>query len=200
MEKSLDKIKARVAELKEDEGGPTADDAHPTSSTTPASNDQKEKAKTEDKSTEEVGFLRPGVAVEELSVQEMQKAVEAVKFYQMNVCSLSFKSESVDVVLEKGTMDCVSLSSNKERDRECDEMCKEIFRVLRPGGTMVMVSVHGPEERLPFLKPLQEPERYGWKVAYKAIPFSPPESPMDKVVHCYIVTKSLALSDDAQIK
>ena len=76
-----------------------------------------------------------------------------VSYDVADVRSLSerdFPSSSFDAVLDKATFDCISCNStNKQADLEAMLLCA--FRVLRPGGVFLLVSMGDPESRVMWL-------------------------------------------------
>jgi len=60
-----------------------------------------------------------------------------------------FPNSSFDAVLDKATFDCIACNPTYQNDLEA--MLLEVFRVLRPGGVFVLISLGDPESRLCWL-------------------------------------------------
>lgn len=80
-------------------------------------------------------------------------------WFHMDVRVMQPPGESFDVVIDKGTMDCVLCS--KFPDEHCTQMCDEVCRVLRPGGTFLVIS-HATQS-LSFLNYFDKPS-HNWNV------------------------------------
>lgn len=90
---------------------------------------------------------------------------------------------TADVVLDKGTMDCVCLSGHARALAYLDEA----RRVLRPGGRMVVCSVHAGR----FAPLLAEGGRDAhWRVERReAVEYSPLELPEQRHTHMYVLER-----------
>ena len=66
---------------------------------------------------------------------------------------LTFESEAFDLVLDKGTLDCVWLGGGGGVERMLDE----VERVLKRGGAFMCFSLYGYEERMELM------EQGGWE-------------------------------------
>ena len=66
----------------------------------------------------------------------------------MDVRRLAFRDESLDAVLDKATFDAVLCAQDR---LWAAQLVQEVYRVLRPGGTYLMISLNSPDEVLPFL-------------------------------------------------
>lgn len=67
----------------------------------------------------------------------------------MDVCNLDFPASCFDVVFDKGMLDTLLTSSLALPQSKA--MLKEVYRVLRPGGMLLLVSHASPARRLPYL-------------------------------------------------
>jgi hypothetical protein len=106
-------------------------------------------------------------------------------FRTMDVRALKYESESFDVIIDKGTFDCVVLSADKSV--AVNEMLSELERVLRSdGGQLFLFSLYGPNTRMPYLTN----SKYNWSVEYRAINASPYELPDEQHTHLYFITKN----------
>lgn len=82
-----------------------------------------------------------------------------------------FPSESFDAVIDKATFDCIEC--NPENQKDIEAMLRSIFRVLRPGGVYLLISMGDPESRLCWLE--DEPG-LDWTVAARHMPIRSPRS------------------------
>lgn len=81
-----------------------------------------------------------------------------LKYLEMDARNLNFKDESIDVVLDKGTID--ALMCGDDSSENCDQLAREAYRVLKPGGTMICISYGIPSSRIEvFDKPY-----FNWKI------------------------------------
>ena len=83
----------------------------------------------------------------------------------MQQLDLQPDARSFDAVLDKATFDSVLCGEGGAERAE--RMLSEISRVLKPGGTFVMLSNAAPEERL--ATHLEKPD-YGWTCHSQPIP------------------------------
>lgn len=60
-----------------------------------------------------------------------------------------YASGSIDAVLDKGTYDCIACNEDYQEDLE--QMLLSVFRVLRPGGVYLLISLGDPKTRIPWL-------------------------------------------------
>ena len=63
----------------------------------------------------------------------------------------AFVSGSFDAVLDKATFDCLACNVTSDYQADLEDMCSEAFRVLRPGGVYILLSLAPPAARLPWL-------------------------------------------------
>ena len=61
-----------------------------------------------------------------------------------------FASGTFDAVVDKATFDCIACNGSDYRS-DLEAMCSEAFRVLRPGGVYLLLSLDAPAGRLPWL-------------------------------------------------
>lgn len=78
-----------------------------------------------------------------------------------NVTNLAFRSSSVDIVFDKGTLDAVSVEEDKDR-----KMIQEVYRVLRPGGCYIVVTMFPPSMKRDYF------ESMFYRVEHGAVPYS----------------------------
>ncbi|XP_047157200.1 EEF1A lysine methyltransferase 4 isoform X3 [Vigna umbellata] len=93
---------------------------------------------------------------------------------QMDVRDMSlFPDESFDGVIDKGTLD--SLMCGTDAPISASQMLAEVCRLLKPGGTYILITYGDPTVRMPHLsRPV-----FNWKIMLYNIPrpgFQKPES------------------------
>jgi SAM-dependent methyltransferase len=82
----------------------------------------------------------------------------------MDACGgLGFGDASFDGVLDKGTLDSVLCGENSTAN--AGKLCADVARVLKPGGTFILVSYGTPQDRLMHL----ENDDYRWKVTVHTV-------------------------------
>ena len=81
----------------------------------------------------------------------------------MNSCSLGHPDASFDAVIDKAMLD--SLLCGEASTANAGRYVSEVARVLKPGGTFIIVSFGTPENRLSYLE-----GDYGWQVTVHSIP------------------------------
>jgi SAM-dependent methyltransferase len=62
-----------------------------------------------------------------------------------------FPAGSFDAVVDKGTFDCIACNTAGDYQADLESMLRGAFRVLKPGGTYLLLSCGDPESRLPWL-------------------------------------------------
>jgi len=83
---------------------------------------------------------------------------QEMQWQKMDVTKLEFADGTFDVVLDKGTMDSVLCGEGSTK--HCAKMMSEISRVLKPGGTYIVISYGQPDYRLNYF---DKPE-YNWTI------------------------------------
>lgn len=74
----------------------------------------------------------------------------------MDVCEkLDFSNNSIDLIIDKGLMDSV-LCGEGFYER-LNKMLSECYRVLRPNGTLMVLSQGHPDTRVMYLKTKLQP-------------------------------------------
>merc|ERR1712178_225131 len=114
---------------------------------------------------------------------------QEMQWQKMDVTKLEFADGTFDVVLDKGTMDSVLCGEGSTK--HCAKMMSEISRVLKPGGTYIVISYGQPDYRLNYF---DKPE-YNWNilpaqsVPKPTVTASEDQDPAN-VHYIYIMTKS----------
>eukprot|EP01112_Ceratiomyxa_fruticulosa_P010058 TRINITY_DN2644_c0_g1_i2.p1 TRINITY_DN2644_c0_g1~~TRINITY_DN2644_c0_g1_i2.p1 ORF type:complete len:206 (+),score=38.36 TRINITY_DN2644_c0_g1_i2:634-1251(+) len=97
-------------------------------------------------------------------MEERYKNYPEMKWEVMDMLNMSYEAESFDIVLDKGTMDALSCEQINQWEipdlvaEDCDKMCTEISRVLKPNGKYIQITFGQPH----FRKKLLEKPKYGW--------------------------------------
>jgi EEF1A lysine methyltransferase 4 len=99
------------------------------------------------------------VVIQQQTMKHADK--EEVEFSIMDATALEFPDECFDTVLDKSTMDAVLCG--KSGSEGATEMVREAFRVLKSGGTYVVVSYGVPQARLYLLR------TQAWDVQYTTL-------------------------------
>ncbi|CAL0329418.1 unnamed protein product [Lupinus luteus] len=91
--------------------------------------------------------------------------IPQLKYMQMDVRDMSFFSDdSFDAVIDKGTLD--SLMCGTDAPISAAQMLGEVSRLLKPGGTYMLITYGDPTVRMPHLsRPV-----YNWKITLYNIP------------------------------
>ncbi|XP_040863243.1 EEF1A lysine methyltransferase 4 isoform X2 [Glycine max] len=100
--------------------------------------------------------------------------IPQLKYMQMDVRDMSlFPDESFDGVIDKGTLD--SLMCGTDAPISAAQMLAEVCRLLKPGGTYILITYGDPTVRMPHIsRPV-----FNWKITLYNIPrpgFQKPES------------------------
>lgn len=114
---------------------------------------------------------------------------QEMQWQKMDVRKLEFADATFDVVIDKGTMDSVLCGEGSTKN--CNQMCKEMSRVLKPGGTYIVISYGQPDYRLNYF---DKPE-YNWNILPAQSVPKPTVSVVEEadpanVHYIYIMTKS----------
>jgi len=121
------------------------------------------------------------------AMEQKHKDYSGMTYKVMDVTSMpEYAAGSFDVIIDKGTLDAVLCGEGSVSS--CDKMLSEISRVLKAGGTFLMVTYAEPETRLRYL----EKPKCGWRIEMLTIekPKVMGASPDPKDVHyIYIMTR-----------
>lgn len=108
------------------------------------------------------------IDISSVAIEMMRRKHESVpqlKYMQMDVRDMSFfQDESFHAVIDKGTLD--SLMCGSEAPSSASRMLGEVSRLLKPGGTYMLITYGDPNVRMVHLnKPA-----YNWKIVLYIIP------------------------------
>ncbi|BAT91300.1 EEF1A lysine methyltransferase 4 isoform X1 [Vigna umbellata] len=117
------------------------------------------------------------IDISSVAIEMMRRKYEYIpqlKYLQMDVRDMSlFPDESFDGVIDKGTLD--SLMCGTDAPISASQMLAEVCRLLKPGGTYILITYGDPTVRMPHLsRPV-----FNWKIMLYNIPrpgFQKPES------------------------
>eukprot|EP00004_Rigifila_ramosa_P012560 TRINITY_DN2722_c0_g1_i1.p1 TRINITY_DN2722_c0_g1~~TRINITY_DN2722_c0_g1_i1.p1 ORF type:complete len:220 (-),score=42.72 TRINITY_DN2722_c0_g1_i1:155-763(-) len=97
-------------------------------------------------------------------MSEKHAGKDGLTFTVMNATSLHFSPATYDVIIDKGTLDCVLCAENSTHNS--DKMLSELSRVLKAGGRVLYITYASPEIR----KPLLDKPKYGWTIETISLP------------------------------
>ncbi|KAB2017635.1 hypothetical protein ERO13_D08G162500v2 [Gossypium hirsutum] len=108
------------------------------------------------------------IDISSVAIDMMRRKYEFVpqlKYMQMDVRDMSFfPDESFDSVMDKGTLD--SLMCGTDAPISASRMLGEVSRLLKPGGTYMLITYGDPSARMPHLnRPV-----YGWNIFLYNLP------------------------------
>ena len=83
----------------------------------------------------------------------------------MNCTDLKYENESFDVCFDKSTMDCIYCCDNSTH--QISEFMCEAWRVLKPGGLFICLSLHAPEKTLPYIVSNEKDNEFDWSTMEK---------------------------------
>ncbi|OQR91607.1 hypothetical protein ACHHYP_04531 [Achlya hypogyna] len=105
-----------------------------------------------------------------------------VDFLQMDARYLPYRNATIDLIVDKGTLDSI-LSDSTKQDTNSRLITSELCRILRPGGKLLSVSTFRNEARERCLT------YEGWSVECIVIPMTPYEYPDQKECYLYVMIK-----------
>mmetsp|Transcript_7499 Transcript_7499/g.14652 ORF Transcript_7499/g.14652 Transcript_7499/m.14652 type:complete len:179 (-) Transcript_7499:27-563(-) len=114
------------------------------------------------------------------------KVKDGMEFHKMDVKEMEFKESTFDVIIDKGTCDCVMLTQNKDEAAVC--YLEECRRVLKPGGQIAIFSLYGPKERSVLVSCEKHKRLHGLSCAHFKMPEAL-ECPGEGASHMYLITK-----------
>jgi ubiquinone/menaquinone biosynthesis C-methylase UbiE len=98
------------------------------------------------------------------NIERYKESRPILEWKAMNVTQLDFSDESFDAVIAKGTFDAILCGENAIPN--ISAFCSQVSRILKPGGTFLIVSYGTPDSRLSHLSK----EEYNWRVSHQTIP------------------------------
>ncbi|XP_017624464.1 uncharacterized protein LOC108468117 [Gossypium arboreum] len=108
------------------------------------------------------------IDISSVAIEMMRRKYEFVpqlKYMQMDVRDMSFfPDESFDSVMDKGTLD--SLMCGTDAPISASRMLGEVSRLLKPGGTYMLITYGDPSARMPHLNR----PTYGWNIFLYNLP------------------------------
>jgi len=103
-------------------------------------------------------------------MQERCKTLSKMKWFVCDARYMTiFTDEQFNIIIDKGTIDAIMCEQGdvwvveEKLASQIDLVCKEISRILKPGGTFIYISFGQPH----FRKPLLDHPEYNW--TYKVI-------------------------------
>jgi len=90
-----------------------------------------------------------------------------LKWMQMDASKMTYKDNAFDFIIEKGTLD--ALVCNTDTRSTLTKIIAEAHRVLKVGGTLVVITYGNPDARMPFFKDPRCP----WRIKVRRVPYSP---------------------------
>jgi len=98
---------------------------------------------------ENAGFKAVHIDLSEVVIRQMKERYPSIDWRIGDVLNMTFEDESFDVVIDKSLID--TLLCYDQSVTRVGQMVQEIHRVLKKDGVYVTMSLHTPEEVLPFL-------------------------------------------------
>eukprot|EP00494_Astrolonche_serrata_P007314 UN07343 len=81
-------------------------------------------------------------------LQRLAKSDKRREMIQADGFILPYKKNSIDIIVDKGTMDSISCDSN----HSLSSLFQELYRVLQPGGKYIAITPWNAPKRVPQLK------------------------------------------------
>ncbi|KAG9457362.1 hypothetical protein H6P81_001870 [Aristolochia fimbriata] len=108
------------------------------------------------------------IDISSVVIEMMKKKYEnlpQLKYLQMDVRNMDiFPDKSFDCILDKGTLDSLMCGTNAPSS--ASQMLEEVNRILKPGGTYMLITYGDPSVRMPHLKK----PGYNWNIILYIIP------------------------------
>ena len=110
------------------------------------------------------------ICIENMSSRNAEKRPE-MKWVVMDIMDLKYEDASMDIVLDKGTMDAIMCEKgdvwniSDELAVKLDKMLSEVSRVLKPGGKYIYITFGQPH----FRKPHMLKDKYNWTFQQETI-------------------------------
>ncbi|KAJ5070127.1 s-adenosyl-l-methionine-dependent methyltransferases superfamily protein [Anaeramoeba ignava] len=104
------------------------------------------------------------IDISETAIEKMKKKYQnlSIKFEIMDTRNLTFKDESFDCIIDKGTLDSLLTEYPKENSLK---MLSEIYRIMKPNSIFIEITWGTPFDRMFYLKN----KKFKWKISHKII-------------------------------
>jgi ubiquinone/menaquinone biosynthesis C-methylase UbiE len=114
-----------------------------------------------------------------------------MQYVCMDARYLSFEDNSIDAVIDKGTIDAVLCGDNSTAN--CIKVLSEVYRVLSPNGVFICISHRPPSHRLEYL----ESSLFRWEITMNQVqkpPMGEPQADDGSSVHYIYCCKKSSFS------
>ncbi|CAM6093014.1 unnamed protein product [Calypogeia fissa] len=139
------------------------------------------------------------VDISTVVIDEMQKKYKDVPqlcYERVDVRDMRvFQDATFDTVIDKGTFDSLMCGTNATYSAA--KMLEEVCRVLKPGGTYMLITYGDPRVRLPHLKGPEIRAEISWKIFLHVIPR--PGSSRAAEGSSKLVTDPVLLNEDGTV-
>jgi len=81
----------------------------------------------------------------------------------MDATKMTYPDDTFDSIIDKATLDSILCSDSSSR--HVQNMVKEIYRVLKPGGVFLMLSYAKGQTRMSYL----QKQEFKWKINLESI-------------------------------
>eukprot|EP01112_Ceratiomyxa_fruticulosa_P017185 TRINITY_DN5301_c0_g1_i1.p1 TRINITY_DN5301_c0_g1~~TRINITY_DN5301_c0_g1_i1.p1 ORF type:complete len:222 (+),score=31.37 TRINITY_DN5301_c0_g1_i1:254-919(+) len=131
-----------------------------------------------------------GLVIEKM--KQRCKDIEGLSFLAMDARKMDFGDAEFQTVIDKGTLDAVICG--EDHLVNVNLICKEVSRVLKPGGKFISISFGTPENRLDYLMQA----KFHWDIDIKRMMAS--NDPVEYYHYFYTMTKCLHPTPDCKHK
>lgn len=131
-------------------------------------------------------------------MKTLHQHLNGVTYTCMDVRQLTFPNDTFDLIIDKGTFDCVVLDDKLDifdSQHSIHRMLSEMYRVLKCNGIYLFFSLYSDMERLHILNYNKEQE---WEIEYKEMECSPLELPNQTHTYMYVCTKKKKKKEEQQ--
>lgn len=122
------------------------------------------------------------VCIEQMKERYSQSHPD-MDFITMDATKLDLPSESFDVVIDKGTLDAILCGTDSYENAAA--MLKEISRVLKPAGSLLVITYGQPDTRMEHF----EKRELSWSTSHTLISASGEDQEPGSTYHMYAMTK-----------
>ncbi|XP_068660781.1 uncharacterized protein [Aristolochia californica] len=137
------------------------------------------------------------IDISSVVIEMMKKKYEILqqlKYLQMDVRDMSFfPDESFDSVVDKGTLDSLMCGTNAPIS--ASQMLEGVSRLLKPGGTYMLITYGDPSVRMPHLKK----PGYNWNIILYIISRPGFQKPGQSSSHARSYTEPVPLTEDGTL-